>query len=129
LNPAGAISEDPRFQVLRLIDENLHASQREIANAGGVSLDGVNYCLRALARRGLLKIDNFRKSGTKFRYLYLLTPAGIAEKEYLTEAFIKRKMTKYEALRKEIQAVGFDTLTVPTDQPNQKFLRRDTSGD
>jgi EPS-associated MarR family transcriptional regulator len=105
MNRANAISEDTRFRVLRLIEENPDASQREIASALGLSLGGVNYCLKALIRRGLLKIENFRKSGNKIGYLYLLTPEGIAEKAYLTEVFLRRKMAEYEALRKEIEAV------------------------
>ena len=105
MNRANAVSEDTRFRVLRLIEENPHASQREIASALGLSLGGMNYCLKALIGKGLLKIENFRKSGNKLGYLYLLTPEGIAEKSHLTEAFLRRKMAEYEALRKEIEAV------------------------
>jgi EPS-associated MarR family transcriptional regulator len=105
INRANAISEDTRFRVLRLIKENPNASQREIAEALGVSLGGVNYCLRALVCKGLLKIENFRKSGNKIGYLYLLTPEGIAEKTHLTEAFLRRKMAEYEILRREIDSI------------------------
>lgn len=105
MNRANAISEDTRFRMLRLIEENPRASQREIAFSLGLSLGGVNYCLRALVVKGLLKIENFRKSGNKLGYLYLLTPEGIAERTHLTEAFLKRKMAEYEALHKEIEAV------------------------
>lgn len=105
MNRANAISDDTRFRVLRLIEENPQASQREIAAALGLSLGGVNYCLRALVGKGLLKIENFRKSGNKLGYLYLLTPEGLFEKTHLTEAFLRRKMAEYEALREEIKAV------------------------
>ena len=105
MNRATATSEDTRFRVLRLLEENPHASQREIAASLGLSLGGVNYCLKALVGKGLLKIDNFRKSGNKLGYLYLLTPEGMAEKTHLTEAFLRRKMAEYEALREEIEAV------------------------
>lgn len=105
MNRANVISEDTRFRVLRLIEENPNASQREIAVSLGMSLGGVNYCLRALVGKGLLKIENFRKSGNKLRYLYLLTPEGLAEKTLLTEAFLRRKMAEYEALLEEIEAV------------------------
>lgn len=105
MNRANAISDDTRFRVLRLIEENPHASQREIASALGLSLGGVNYCLKALIGKGLLKIENFCKSGHKLSYLYLLTPQGVAEKTHLTEVFLRRKLAEYEALRKEIEAV------------------------
>jgi len=115
MNRANALSEDTRFRVLRLIEENPHASQREIASALGLSLGGVNYCLKALVGKGLLKIENFRKSGNKLGYLYLLTPEGIFEKTHLTEAFLRRKMTEFEALREEIEAVrsGIDSASHP----------------
>jgi EPS-associated MarR family transcriptional regulator len=104
MNRVNAISEDTRFRLLRLIDENPNASQPEIASVLGISLGGANYCLRALVGKGLLKIENFRKSGNKIGYLCLLTPEGIAEKTHLTEAFLRRKIAEYEALREEIEA-------------------------
>lgn len=115
MNRANAFSEDTRFRVLRLIEENPNASQREIANAVGVSLGWVNYCLRALVGKGFLKIENFRKSGNKIGYLYLLTPEGALEKTRLTGSFLRRKMAEYEALRKEIESVNssIENATTP----------------
>jgi len=106
MNRVHAISEDARFRVLRLIEQNPRTSQREMADALGMSLGGVNYCLKALVGKGLLKIENFRKSGKKVGYLYLLTSEGISEKTHLTEAFLRRKMAEYETLRKEIEGVS-----------------------
>jgi len=120
MNRSDAITEDTRFRVLRLIEENPHFSQREISTALGVSLGGVNYCLRALAAKGLLKIENFRRSGSKIGYLYLLTPDGIAEKTNLTEAFLRRKMAEYEALREEIEAVRGETSRHPLSSADLK---------
>jgi len=128
MNRSDAITEDTRFRVLRLIEENPHFSQREISTALGVSLGGVNYCLRALAAKGLLKIENFRKSGSKLGYVYLLTPEGIAEKTHLTEAFLRRKMVEYEAMRKEIEAVRGETLRHPPSSADLMPLGGGTSG-
>lgn len=77
-------------------------SQRQIADELGVSLGGVNYCLRALAEIGWIKVGNFAKSGHKLGYLYLLTPQGIKEKTKVTASFLAKKRFEYEALRKEI---------------------------
>ena len=129
INRSNAISEDTKFRLLRLIQENPHASQREIAASLGLSLGGVNYCLKALIGKGLLKIENFRKSGNKLGYLYLLTPEGIAEKSYLTEAFLRRKMAEYEALRREIKAVRGDTSRHPLSSADLMPAGSDTSGD
>lgn len=77
-------------------------SQRQIADELGISLGGVNYCLRALAEIGWIKVGNFAKSGHKLGYLYLLTPQGIKEKSRITANFLTKKRDEYEALRQEI---------------------------
>ena len=71
----------------------------------GVSLGGVNYALKALVERGFVKAENFRKSGSKAAYLYVLTPIGIAEKTSLATAFLGRKLKEYEVLRQEIDSL------------------------
>jgi EPS-associated MarR family transcriptional regulator len=98
-------AEDVRFRVLRLLQNNPQASQREIANALGLSLGGVNYCLNALIEKGHVKMQNFREAEDKRKYVYLLTPKGIAEKTALTGRFLARKMREYAALKAEIDAV------------------------
>lgn len=98
-------AEDLRFRVLRILQDNPEASQREIAKSLGLSLGGVNYCLSALVEKGHVKMGNFRGSDDKRKYVYLLTPKGIAEKSALTGRFLKRKMREYENLKAEIEAV------------------------
>ena len=94
-----------RLRVLRALDANPELSQRQLAAELGVSLGGVNYALKALIERGFVKADNFRKSGTKAAYLYVLTPKGIVEKGSLAAAFLGRKLEEYEVLRLEIEAL------------------------
>ena len=94
-----------RLRVLRALEVNPELSQRQLAAELGVSLGGVNYALKALIERGFVKADNFRKSGTKVAYLYVLTPKGIAEKTSLATAFLGRKLEEYEVLRQEIEAL------------------------
>jgi EPS-associated MarR family transcriptional regulator len=98
--------EDTKFRVLRLLQETPDITQRQIAEGLGISLGGTNYCLRALASRGLIKIRDFRNSNNKMGCAYLLTPKGIAEKTALTAHFLKRKMGEYEALRAEIERLN-----------------------
>ena len=85
-------SEDLNFRVLRFVEEYPDRSQREISRALGLSLGGVNYCLKALIDKGLIKIENFRTSSNKLGYLYVLTPQGIAERAALTNRFLRRKL-------------------------------------
>ena len=94
-----------RLRVLRALEVNPELSQRQLAAELGVSLGGVNYALKALIERGFVKVDNFRKSGRKLGYLYVLTPAGIAEKTSLAVAFLDRKLGEYEVLKQEIEAL------------------------
>jgi EPS-associated MarR family transcriptional regulator len=70
-----------------------------------MSVGGLNYCLNALIDKGFVKMGNFQKSKNKFKYVYLLTPQGIAEKVALTSRFLKRKMDEYDALKVEIEAL------------------------
>ena len=90
------------FEVLRKIKIKPETTQRELADELGFSLGKLNYCLKALRAKGLIKIENFRTNPNKINYIYVLTPKGIAEKTKLTINFMKRKMKEYEELKKEI---------------------------
>ena len=91
------------FNVLRKIQKKPETSQRELAEELGFSLGKLNYCLKALKFKGLIKINNFRKNPKKVNYIYILTPEGVAAKTKLTINFMKRKMKEYEELVKEIK--------------------------
>ena len=93
---------EDQFEVLRKINTNPKATQRELAKDLGFSLGKLNYCLKALKNKGLIKIGNFSKNPNKINYIYILTPKGIAEKTKLTINFMKRKMKEYEELKSEI---------------------------
>ena len=97
--------DELRLRVLRALEANPQLSQRQLAAELGVSLGGVNYALKALVERGFVKADNFRQSGNKVAYLYVLTPQGVAEKASLAAAFLSRKLGEYEMLRQEIEAL------------------------
>ena len=99
------IDPDVHFRVLHFLEEEPMLTQRELAQRLGISLGGVNYCLKALIDIGHIKVDNFKKNLDKTVYLYLLTPKGIAEKASLTAGFLKRKMAEYHALKKEIDSI------------------------
>jgi len=99
------IDPDVHFRVLHLHEEEPDLTQRELAEKLGISLGGVNYCLKSLIDVGHIKAGNFKKNPDKSVYLYLLTPKGIAEKAQLTAGFVKRKMAEYQALKKEIDAI------------------------
>jgi predicted transcriptional regulator len=64
-----------RFKILQAIEQNPAASQRELSKELGVSLGSVNYCIKALVDKGLIKI---------------------------TGQFLKRKKEEYALLKAEI---------------------------
>ena len=97
--------DELRLKVLRALEANPELSQRQLAAELGVSLGGANYALKALMERGFVKANNFRKSGRKAAYLYVLTPKGVVEKTSLAAAFLGRKLAEYEVLRQEIAAL------------------------
>jgi len=94
-------NETEDFNILRSIKNKPKSTQRELAKTLGFSLGKINYCLKALQSKGLIKINNFRKSKQKIGYAYILTPQGIAKKTKLTINFMKLKMKEYENLHKE----------------------------
>ena len=91
------------FNVMREIQKQSKISQRDLAQQLGFSLGKLNYCLKALQQKGLIKIKNFQKNTNKLNYIYLLTPKGITEKTKLTINFMKRKMKEYEELKEELK--------------------------
>jgi EPS-associated MarR family transcriptional regulator len=104
-----SINPDVHFRVLRLLEEEPELTQRELAQKLGISLGGVNYCLKALVDIGHIKVGNFSKNRNKSSYLYILTPQGIKEKTRLTASFLKRKMAEYHTLKEEIDAIQSNT--------------------
>ena len=93
-----------QFNVLRKVKKKPKASQRELAKDLGFSLGKLNYCIKALQKKGLIKIRNFQQQKNKLNYIqYVITPKGIAERTKLTINFMKRKMKEYDELKKELK--------------------------
>jgi len=98
------MKENPdHFNVLRKIQKSPESTQRKLAEELGFSLGKLNYCLKALKVKGLIKINNFKENPQKLNYIYILTPKGVAMKTKLTINFMKRKMKEYDELKKEIE--------------------------
>jgi len=100
-----SLQEENHLKVLRLLEANPHLSQRELADALGVSLGKTNYCLKALLGKGFIEMQSFKKSQNKLAYAYLLTPTGITEKAGLTVRFLARKVAEYQSMTLEIEAL------------------------
>ncbi len=93
-----------QFELLRKIQKKPVASQRKLAKDLGFSLGKLNYCLKALQNKGLVKLQNFKNQKNKINYLqYVITPKGISERTKLTVNFMKKKMQEYDELKQELQ--------------------------
>jgi len=101
-------NKDIHLDLLRLLESNPEYTQRELSKEMGVSLGKVNYCIRKLIEKGLIKLSNFSHNEDKASYIYLLTPKGIENKSKLTIEFLKIKIKEYEILQEEISMLRQD---------------------
>lgn len=99
------LQEDTYFRVMHILGVNPDITQRELAKKLGISVGGLNYCLKALMKKGMVKMKSFASTKNKFGYAYVLTSAGVAEKAAITHRFLQRKMEEYELLKSEIEAL------------------------
>ena len=97
--------EDTAYRVMRLLQDNPDLTQRELAQKLGLSVGGLNYCLKALVEKGWVKVQNFAHSKNKFGYMYVLTPHGMTKKTQITGRFLQRKLLEYESLKSEIESL------------------------
>ena len=109
-------SQETRYRLLKYLSEHPDATQRELARDLGVSVGKVNYCLRAMVEKGLLKVRNFRNARHKAAYAYLLTPHGVEEKVNMTFAFLKRKLAEYETLSLEIETLSAEVREIASER-------------
>ena len=101
------INEKDQFEVLRKVEKKPDTSQRKLATELGFSLGKLNYCLRELHKKGLIKINNFKKKTDKINYLkYIITPKGISLRTKLTISFIKITMKEYDQLKEELEKLN-----------------------
>jgi len=117
--PSSQISsanDEIQLRVLRLLQAHPQMTQRELAEALGVSLGKTNFCIKALFEQGLIKLHNFQSNRHKLAYSYLLTPTGIAEKSAITARFLTRKMAEYEQLRVEIASLQHEISGIDTEK-------------
>ena len=108
--------KDIRLDLLRKIELNPEYTQRELSKEMSVSLGKVNYCIKKLTEKGLIKITNFKQNPNKMGYVYLLTPKGIEEKTRLTFSFLKRKIKEFEILKDEISELKLESEKMNTEK-------------
>jgi EPS-associated MarR family transcriptional regulator len=108
MNTKKAKNNEDIFQVLRKIEKQPETTQRKLANDLNFSLGKLNYSLKELKKKGLVKIHNFYDNKNKLNYLYILTPKGLIEKTRLSIDFMTKKMNEYDELKKEFNQIKKD---------------------
>jgi len=103
------LTDEMRYKLLKLLENDPSISQRQLAGALGISLGKANYCLKALIEKGLIKVKNFRNSQNKLGYVYVLTARGLEDKAKVTVRFLKYKINEYEELKREIEQLRNET--------------------
>ena len=98
------------IKLLNHIQQNPEATQRELVEKLDVSLGKVNFLIKALTEKGIIKLKRFKNSNDKMAYLYLITPKGIAAKASITGEFLKLKLKEYSELKKEIKRLKNDIV-------------------
>jgi MarR family transcriptional regulator, temperature-dependent positive regulator of motility len=94
---------DSNYTIFKMLNENKHLTQRQIAKQLNFSLGKTNYLIRALIDSGWVKVNNFKRSDNKKAYMYILTPSGMYQKTKITKQFLERKLMEYDKLKKEIE--------------------------
>ena len=95
-------NQELEYRALKILEQQPDLTQRQLAEALGVSLGKTHYLVKSLIDVGWVKLDNFQKSDNKWGYAYLLTPKGMAEKAAITARFLVRKQREYSELQEEI---------------------------
>jgi len=98
--------QEIRYKLLTLLASETNLSQREMARRMGISLGKTNYVLTELANKGIIKIKRFKSAVNKIPYTYMLTPQGLEEKATITLKFLKRKLSEYEEIKRQIKEIA-----------------------
>ena len=114
------ISDELKYHLLKLLENDPHMSQRAISREMNISLGKVNYCMKALVDKGIIKAKNFVKNKNKTAYAYYLTPKGVEEKAKVTFHFLQSKLNEYEQLKSEIEEIRQEAALIAKDQQPRK---------
>jgi len=123
-----AFDQEIRYRLLKILSENHHLTQREMAEKMGISLGKLNYCVSQLTKKGFIKVNRFKSSTAKKKYIYMLTAHGLEEKAKVTLRFLKRKVSEYEEIQRQIRELvhelGDDQVAAISSQRAMAALKR-----
>ena len=110
-------NSEQSLHLLQEIGQNPALTQRDLSKKLNLSLGKINFLIKALVAKGLIKTQNFKNSKNKLGYLYLLTPRGLQARLELTHKFLNRKIEEYEKLKIELEALNKEVAALkPAEQ-------------
>jgi len=107
------LTEESSYHLIKILETNPQVSQRELARGMGISLGKVNYCLKGLINKGIIRAKRFKNSDNKLTYAYVLTPRGIEARSKITARYLKRRLKEYDKLKQEIQMLQDEVSKTP----------------
>ncbi len=113
--------QEIRYRLLKVLGQDPNLGQRDMAKRMGISLGKVNYCVSELASKGWIKITRFKSAKKKIPYTYMLTPKGLEEKGRLTLRFLKRKLSEYEEIKKQIRELHYEVEQESLGNPDSEL--------
>lgn len=120
-----AFDNEIRLKLLQLLKNEPELTQREMNQKMGVSLGKINYCISALAQKGMIKVERFTKAQNKSAYMYRLTPKGFEELASLTMDFLKIKVAEFDRIKGEIKSLSEQIDEFNPDLKNDLDLLND----
>ncbi len=91
--------EITQYNILQSIENGEQISQRQLSLQLGINVASINFALKKLTKRGLVKMLGVNPR----RIRYILTPKGIAEKTQMAYKFFDRNFHFYKAVRKDVE--------------------------
>jgi len=91
--------EITQYNILQSLENGEQTSQRQLSSQLGINVASINFALKKLTKRGLVKM----LGANPRRMQYILTPKGIAEKTQLAYKFFDRNFHFYKAVRKDVE--------------------------
>lgn len=90
-----------QLEMLETLEVDPEITQADLAAKVGVAVGTVNWYLKQWSQKGLLKI---RRIG-RWRWEYLLTPKGMAEKTRLAGKYLEHSMRVYRRTREQAREI------------------------
>lgn len=108
------------LQLLEAIESEAETTQADLAARAGVAVGTVNWYLKRWSAKGYVKVKRINR----WRWRYLLTPQGMAEKARLASKYVEASMKLYRRTREDAQ-----NLLMQVKQAGHEQVWIDGSGD